>query len=251
MKRLQGRAALVTGAGRGIGLAIARAFAAEGAAVGIVDVDADSAAAAHAEIEALGVKSHHVVADLSDRRQAAGAVDAIAQTLGRLDTLVNNAMWIRYQPIEAIDEVSVEKMLGVGLKAVVWCTQAAIPHLAQAGGGTIINLASPAAEIGMPGAMIYCGIKGGVASMTRAASAELGSRNIRVTAIAPGPIVTPGAGAVVDQAGFEKRLKRTPLGRFGTAEDIAKAAVFLASDDASFVSGTFLHVDGGLTHAFL
>ncbi|MGO4833125.1 SDR family oxidoreductase, partial [Rhizobiaceae sp. 2RAB30] len=131
----------------------------------------------------------------------------------------------------------------------VWCMQGALRHMRA--GGVIINISSPAAEVGLPNAMIYCGIKGALLAMTRAASVELGPLGIRVAAIAPGPIHTQGAGTVVDQKGYEMRLRKTPLGRLGTPPDIARAAVFLASDDADFITGDMLHVDGGATFAFL
>lgn len=251
MKRLNGKTAIVTGAGRGLGREMAIAFAREGARIGILEIDPKSAASTAAEIADLGGEAEVRIADISDRSAAFAAIDAVAARFGRLDVLVNNAMWIRYEPIDQIQNDTVERMLGIGFKATVWCMQAAVPHMKSNGGGAIINVSSPAAEVGLPNAMIYCGIKGAVLAMTRAAAVELGPAGIRVTAIAPGPIHTAGADTIVDPKGFEMRVRRTPLGRLGTPPDIAKAAIFLASDDAAFVTGDMLHVDGGATFAFL
>lgn len=249
MGRLRGKAAIVTGGGRGLGQAIALAFAAEGASIGIIDVDPVTAAETAARISDAGGTADVRIADLSDRAAARAAIDGIATRFGRLDILVNNAMWIRYEPLPEIAEETVDRMLGIGFKGVVWCMQGAERHLRD--GGAIINLASPAAQLGIANAMIYCGIKGAVAAITRSAAVELGPRGIRVAAIAPGPVHTAGAGSIVDAEGYEMRLRKTPMGRLGLPDDIARAAVFLASDDAAFVSGEVLHVDGGATVAFL
>lgn len=249
MRRLQDKVAIVTGAGRGLGQAIALAFASAGANVGIIDIDAVTAEDTAKRISAAGGAVEVQTADLCDRKAAHLAIDRIAARFGRLDILVNNAMWIRYEPLPQIAEETVERMLGIGFKAAVWCMQGAERHLGK--GGAIINLASPAAELGIGNAMIYCGIKGAMAAMTRAAAVEFGPRGIRVVSIAPGPIHTEGAGSVVDAKGYEMRLRKTPMGRLGVPDDIARAAVFLASDDAAFVSGDMLHVDGGATFAFL
>jgi 3-oxoacyl-[acyl-carrier protein] reductase len=248
---LDGKTAIVTGAGRGIGRAIALAFARAGADVGVLEIDDATARSTADEIAALGRKAVVRSVDIGKRASAIVAIDDIARQFGRLDILVNNAMWIRYEPMADIAEETIDRMLAVGFKAPVWCMQAAAPHLEDSGGGAIINISSPASEIGLPNALIYCGIKGGVLSMTRSASAELGKHGIRVCAIAPGPMHTAGAETIVDKAGYEKRLRRTPLQRLGSPEDIARTAVFLASDDADFISGDMIHVDGGMTFAFL
>lgn len=249
MKRLEGKTAIVTGAGRGLGRAMAMAFAAEGANVGIIEIDPSTAQATADAIVEAGGAAEVQITDLAGREAAHRAIDAVAERFGGLDVLVNNAMWIRYEPIEEVSEETVDRMLDIGFKAPVWCMQGARRHMSK--GGVIINISSPAAEVGLPNALIYCGIKGALLSMTRSASVAFGPANIRVVAIAPGPIHTQGSETIVDQKGFEMRLRRTPLGRLGGPSDIAKAAVFLASDDAGFISGDMLHVDGGATFAFI
>ncbi|MGB3503541.1 MAG: SDR family oxidoreductase [Mesorhizobium sp.] len=249
MSRLSGKVAVITGGGRGLGQAMGLSFAAEGAHVAIFDIDPVTAEDTAARVREYGVEAHVEIGDLADRAVAQAAIDRVHARFGRIDVLVNNAMWIRYEPLPQIAEETVERMLGVGFKAAVWCMQGAVRHLGS--GGVVINIASPAAEVGIGNALIYCGIKGAVAAMTRSAAVELGPRGIRAVAIAPGPIHTEGAGSVVDQKGYEMRLRKTPLGRLGIPDDVAKAAVFLASDDAAFINGDVIHVDGGATFAFL
>lgn len=248
MKRLEGKTAIVTGAGRGLGQAMALAFAREGANVGVLEIDPASARTTADAIVSAGGAADVQTADLADRTAALGAIDAVASRFGGVDILVNNAMWISYDLLDGISEATVDRMLGIGFKAPIWCMQGASRHMAN--GGAIINISSPAAEIGLANALVYSAIKGAVLSMTRSAATGLGPRKIRVVAIAPGPIHTRGSETIVDQKGFEQRLRRTPMGRLGTPEDIARAAVFLASDDAEFISGDMLHVDGAMTFSF-
>jgi 3-oxoacyl-[acyl-carrier protein] reductase len=141
-------------------------------------------------------------------------------------------------------------MVGTGFNSVVWGIQVAAPAMARSGGGSIINIASAAGFLGIPSAMIYCGVKAGVLGLTRSSAVELGKDKIRVNAIAPGSIVTEGVSINVDENMRAKRIARTPMGRLGQVEDIAAAACFLASDESSFVTGESMLVDGGVTHAF-
>lgn len=249
MKRLEGKTAIVTGAGQGIGQAIAMAYAAEGANVAVFDIDATSARKTVDAIISEGGTAEPTIVDLSDRSAAQAAIDAVVARNGQLNILVNNAIWTRFEPIPKITEEAVERMLGIGLKATIWCIQGAERHLKS--GGVIINLSSVAATLGAPNAMVYSGIKAAAAAMTRTAASELGRRGIRVVAIAPGSIKTLGASQVIDEAGYELRLRKIPLARIGEASDVARAAVFLASDEANYISGEVLHVDGGVASAFL
>lgn len=251
MERLKDRVALVTGAGRGIGRAIALALAAEGATVGVADINGDDARAVAAEADGLAGRGVPLEIDVADRARVHACVQRLVDDFGHIDVVVNNAAWVRYEPITEVVEETVDRMLGVGLKAMIWTTQAAAPHMAARRRGTIVNIASPAAEIGVPGAAVYCAVKGGVAALTRQGATELGRQGIRVNCISPGPIPTPGANQVVDEAGWQARRERTPLGRLGTVEEIAAAAVFLASDESRFVNGDMIRVDGGLTVAAL
>jgi NAD(P)-dependent dehydrogenase (short-subunit alcohol dehydrogenase family) len=244
---LSDKVAIVTGAGGGIGRAIALAYAAEGCLVAGLDIDPETAEAVTRDAEALAGRSAAVALDITDRAALHRAIAVIAKNFGRINILVNNAMWVKYEPIEAIDETTVDRMFATGLKAALWGIQAVVPAMAAGGGGSIINLGSPAAEIGIKNAAVYTLVKGGIAAFTRQAASELGARNIRVNAIAPGPIRTPGAMRVLDEAAWKLRVDRTPLGHLGTPEDIAKTALFLASEQSAFVTGTTVRTDGGLT----
>jgi NAD(P)-dependent dehydrogenase (short-subunit alcohol dehydrogenase family) len=221
--------AVVTGAGRGIGAGIAQRLARDG--MRVVGID-----------RAPGTE---LTLDVTDR----AAVHAALGALERIDVVVNCAMWIRYERIEDVEEETVDGMLAVGLKACLWTTQAALPAMRAQGGGAIVHLASPAALHGFPTAGVYSAVKGAVAAFTRQSAVELAPDNIRVNAVVPGAVPTPGAREVVDDAGYEYRRQRTPLGRLGTPEDIAGGVAFLASPDAGFMTGQLLVLDGGITVA--
>ena len=250
-RRLEGKVALVTGAAQGIGRAITERFVAEGAIVGMLDLKPERAQAAAAEVAAQGARVEAFAGNVADRATIADAVAALEARHGRLDILVSNAIWVRYTPIDAITPESLARMTGTGFDSVVWGIQCAAPVLARGGGGSIINIASAAAFLGMPNAMIYAGVKAGVLGLTRAAAVELGPQRVRVNAICPGSIQTEGVRINVDPAMQAKRLARTTLGRLGEADDIASAALFLASDDSSWMTGESVLVDGGATHAVL
>jgi len=249
MSRLKGQVAFVTGAGRGIGQAMAVALAAEGAIVGIADIDPKTAAAAAAEIEKKGGRARAFPVDVSKREDFLRAVDQFVGEFGRLDIIANNAILFRREPIAEIREETLERMISVGLKPLIWSAQAALIHMDPDRGGCIINNTSPAAELGVPRSTVYSAIKGGVSSLTRSLAIEMSPRKIRVNAVCPGTVPTPGAREMnnFDDALYEARRQRTPLGRLGTPEDVASAAVFLASADASFITATILRVDGGVT----
>ena len=248
--RLEGRVALVTGGSRGLGRATAELLAAEGCAVAVVDLKESWAQGAVDAITAAGGQALAIGADVSDRAAIRAAVERTAETFGRLDVLVNNAMWNRYEPIEAITEETAARMLGVGFNAVVWGIQAAAPVMARTGGGSIVNIASVSGLLGIPNALLYCGIKAAVCGLTRSAAAELGASGVRVNAIAPSTVDTEGVRAVVSAEKMQSRIEQTPMHRLGTPEDIARAVRYLACDDSSFVTGQVLTVDGGLATSF-
>lgn len=248
--RLAGRVALVTGGGRGIGRAISEAFAREGAFVGVLDLKAEIAESAAADIRAAGGQAIGLTGNVAKREDVFAAAEALQQAAGPVSVLVNNAMWNRYGPLEEQTEDMIGRMIDVGFKGVIWGYQAVVPQMRAAGGGAIINIASPSALLAMKNGIMYSAIKAAVAASTRSAAAEYGPDNIRVTAIAPGSTRTDGANLVVDAEGWERRRQRVPLRRLGEPEDIANAAVFLASDEASWVSGDMLLVDGAMTFAF-
>jgi len=248
---MEGKVALVTGGAQGIGRAICDRFAAEGAVVAVLDIKAENAERAAQAIREQGGQAVACAGNVAERATFESAAATLERLYGRLDVLVNNAIWVRYGPIDAISPEMLDRMVGTGFNSVVWGTQVASVLMAKGGGGSIINIASAAGFIGMTNALIYCGVKAGVLGLTRAAAAELGPQKIRVNAIAPGTILTEGVSINVDEDGMAKRIARTPIGRLGQVEDIANAAVFLAGDDSSFMTGESMLIDGGVTHAFL
>jgi NAD(P)-dependent dehydrogenase (short-subunit alcohol dehydrogenase family) len=247
MAELHDHVAFVTGAGRGIGQATALLLVRRGATVGICDRDGAGVAATVAEIRAQGGDAHGYVVDVGQREAMLDAVGKFADECGRLDSLVASAMWIRYEPIEDVRDEVVDRMFAVGMKAVLWAAQAARLAMQSDRGGALVTFASPVADRGHRGTAVYTAVKGAVAALTRQLAMELAPLNIRVNAVTPGSTVTPGAQAIVDEAGWEVRRRATPLGRLGQPSDIAEAVAFLVSPRASFVTGEILHVDGGLT----
>lgn len=247
---LDGRVALVTGASRGLGRAIATLFAAEGAAVSLVDLKQPWAQAAADEIVAAGGQAIGIGADVSDRDAVHKAVADTVERFGGLDVMVNNAMWNRYEPIEDIVPETAARMVGVGWTGVVWGIQAAAPRMRERG-GSVINIGSMAGRLGSPNSLLYAGVKAGVDGLTRAASIELGPDRIRVNAIAPSTVATEGVKAILSEETLANRVARSPLRRIGETDDIAQAALWLASDRSSFVNGQSIAVDGGLGHAFI
>ena len=246
---LQGRVALVTGGARGIGRAIVERLAADGAAVGILDLKLELAEEAAAELRAAGHKAAAFGGNVAERDVVMDAAAGLKKEFGRLDILVSNAMWVRYGPIDDLTPEAVQRMVGTGFNSVVWGIQAASAHMDE--GGSVINIASAAGFLGIPQALIYCGVKAGVLGLTRSASVDLGPRGIRVNAIGPGSVATEGVKINVDPEKVKVRLAKTPMRRLGEVEDIARAAAFLASDESSWITGECIKVDGGVTHAFL
>ena len=229
--KLAGKTAFVTGGGAGIGAAIAHAMEREGAKVARVDISGKTP----------------YQCDVSDRTAVFNTMKRFIAEAGGLDILVNNAVYFHYALLIDMPEDKIHRMLDVGIKGVYWATQAATPHLIARGGGSIINLSSVAVSFGITNASVYTSIKGAIDAFTRQQAVELAPHGIRVNALAPGPVSTPGANSVIDAAGWEKRRTRTPLQRLATAEDIGAAAVYLASDDARSVAGVTLKIDGALT----
>ncbi len=242
MDRLKGRNAFITGGGAGIGRAIALAMAREGAKVAVVDVDGERARGTAREV---GGSAYEC--DVSDRKAVFAAMERVVAAAGGLDILVNNAVYFHYAPLVDMPEDKIHRMLDVGIKGVFWATQAATPHLIARGGGSVLNLSSVAVSFGITNAAVYSSIKGAIDTFTRQQAVELAPHGIRVNALAPGPVSTPGANSVFAAAGWEKRRTRTPLRRLATAEDIGAAAVYLASDEARSIAGVTLKIDGAIT----
>jgi 3-oxoacyl-[acyl-carrier protein] reductase len=235
---LLGRVALVTGAGNGIGKETALQMAARGAIVGVNDLKQEFVDAVVDEIRASGGQAFSVVH---------AAVQQTREKGGRFDILVNNAAWVRYQALPDIQLETMDRMLDVGFKAVIWGMQAASAAMDPERGGAIVNVASTAALRSTLNSVVYSGIKAGVLGLTRAAAAELGERKIRVNAVCPSAVPTEGTQRNRDAERDARRAARTPLGRLGTVEDIAKGICFLASDQAAFMTAQALVVDGGVT----
>ena len=246
--RLEGKVALITGGARGQGAAEARLFAREGARVVIADVlDPDGMAVA-AEINELGGDATFVHLDVSSQDDWQQAIDATVAAYGKLDVLVNNAaIWRGGHVLETTGE-QWDTVLDINAKGVFLGTKLAIPEMRKAGGGSIINISSTAGLVGSRTSTAYSASKGAVRLFTKSTAVQYGRENIRANSIHPGPIDTPMGDQVWPDAGSrEEAIERTVLKRFGTPEDIANGALFLASDDSSFMTGAELVIDGGLT----
>jgi len=246
MAFLQGKVAIVTGASKGIGAAIARQLAAQGAAVAVNYSGSKQAAEKLAgEIVAAGGKAVALQANLSDPAAVEPFVASAVQALGPIDILVNNAGVYEFAPIEAVTPEHFHKQFDLNVLGLLLTTQAALKHF-NAAGGSIINISSVAAD-GVATASVYSATKGAVDTITRALATELGPRKIRVNSINPGLILTEGVEAAgIAGSDFEKQaIAQTPLGRVGVPQDIASAAVFLASEASGWISGQNIHAAGG------
>jgi NAD(P)-dependent dehydrogenase (short-subunit alcohol dehydrogenase family) len=243
--RLEGKVCVITGTASGIGAESARLFAAEGAKVAGVDLDAEQA-----------VGALTIAADVSDEEQVRGALAQAREQFGRIDVLMNNA------GINPTDDGSVlettldswQRVQDVNLRSVFLCCKHGIPHLVEAGGGSVINVASFVAVMGAAVSQIsYTASKGAVLSLSRELGVEFADRGVRVNALCPGPVNTPLLKELFakDPDRAAKRLVHIPMGRFGEPEEIAKAALFLAGDDSTFVTASSFMVDGGLSAAYL
>lgn len=244
---LAGRVALVTGGGRGIGLAIARAFGREGADVAVADMRLEEAQAAAAELRGLGRRAAAIEVDVSDPEQVAAMVERAASELGRLDVMVSNAGISQRRDMLEMSVEEWDRVIAVNLRGVFLCGQAAARRMVADGvRGSIINTASQRAESAGLHQVAYVASKGAVKSLTKAMALDLAPRGIRVNAIGPGPVLSDLTRArFSDPAEREAFTARVPLGRLGEPDDIAPAAVFLASERARWVTGHCLFVDGG------
>lgn len=248
MSRLAGRIALVTGAGAGIGRAIAQILAAHGAHVVVGDVDTAAAEATVTSIETAQGKAEVRGLDVTSAEQVAAALTAIKTRHGRLHILVNNAGLNVRTDFRHMSDDDWLKIRATNLDSAVRLSRDAFPLLQAAGSAVIINLASIMADRGMRQLTAYSATKGALKALTRGLAVEYAPYGIRVTYLAPGFIETALTERVLRNAAINKALlDQTPMRRFGTPEDVAKAALFLASDDAAFITGTGITVDGGMT----
>jgi NAD(P)-dependent dehydrogenase (short-subunit alcohol dehydrogenase family) len=238
---LSGRAALITGAASGIGRASAIAFAAAGASVALVDIDADGLADTAEAARALGTRAEALVADVTSLRQVTEAVGRAAKIFGRLDAAHNNAgVPGPYVPLDEYEEEDFLRILQVDLAGVWRCMRAEIRYMRAQRSGAIVNTSSMLGAAAMPDNGAYVAAKHAVHGLTRAAALELGGTGVRVNAIAPGVTRTRMTSAVSDEL-----LTRVPLGRIAEPEEIAAAAVWLCSSEASYITGSVLVADGG------
>jgi len=247
-KKLAGKVAVVTGASKGIGASIARHLAAEGAAV-VVNYSSSKAGADKvvAEIASAGGKALAVQANVAKAADISRLFDETKKTFGQLDILVNNAGIYEFSPLEGITEEHFHKQFNLNVLGLILSAQAAA-MLFDGAGGSIINISSIVSTLAFPNAAIYSGTKGAVDAITRSLATELGPRRIRVNAIRPGMVETEGTHAAgIEESDMQKQvLAQTPLGRLGQPQDIAGAAVFLASDDSSWMTGETFVISGGL-----
>ncbi len=249
MGRFDGQPILISGAGRGLGAGIARHLAGEGALVGVADIQVENARAVAASIRDAGGQAFAYGGDLGQRGQYFSVAEAFRYDAGPMRAVINNASVLVYEPIEDVTEETLDRMLSAGLKSVFWGVQAFIAYRDEDEPGCIINYSSPVAYRGRPNTGAYTTIKAGIAGLTKVLAGELGPRGIRVNAIAPGSVPTPATEGFVTPEQYEQRAKGIPLRRNGTPDDVAKAVAFLLSDDAEFVNGAMLAVDGGIIAA--
>ncbi|MFK2825727.1 SDR family NAD(P)-dependent oxidoreductase [Bacillus sp. B190/17] len=250
---IKGKIAVVTGAGSGIGQSIAKTFAQAGATVVIAEINEENGRNLEMEMKKEGYSSMYVNTDVSSSASVKSMIEQTNERFGRLDILVNNAGLEYFTTIEETTEEQWYKTMDVNLKGVFLGIKHAIPMMKKQGQGSIINIASVAGLSAWPGLGVYSAAKGGVVQLTKAAAVENGKYGIRVNSISPGAIRTPlleeqYLGSTNDPAAVEAELlKRNPMKRFGMPEDIAGAALYLASEHSQFVTGHSLVVDGGLT----
>lgn len=247
--RLEGKRAIVTGAASGFGLGIARRFAKEGARMAIVDINSDGAEAAAEEI---GEGAIAVTCDVSKRSDIDATVKAAMEAFGGVDIVVNNAGWThRNKPLLDVDEATFRKVMDVNVMSIFHMVHAIVPHWRETGGGVMINVGSTAGLRPRPGLTWYNTSKGAVNLMTKSLAVDLAGDNIRVCAVAPVIGVTGllerFMGAPDTPMNRAKFMETIPLGRFSEPRDIANAVLYLASDEADFITGVVLEVDGGRT----
>ncbi len=247
--KLEGRVVLITGGGRGIGRATSLAFAREGADVVVNDLNAETAEAVAAEVRALGRQALAVVADVTKSDQVASMVEQAVEKLGKIDVLVNNAGYFGSEYFMDTDEELWDRMLSINLKGVFICCKAVLQHMIPLASGRIINISSDAGRAGTSGQGAYSAAKGGVIAFTKTLAREMARYRINVNSIAPGVVdttLTQTIGARTPRI-MEGMAKSIPWRRLAQPEDIAGAVVFLATDDAEYITGQTLSVNGGIT----
>lgn len=246
--RLQDEVAIITGGGTGIGRGVAKVFAKEGAKVVVVGRRKDLLDQTIAQITQEGGVAVALEGDVSNSSQIIQLVEKVVSNFGKVDILVNNAGVYMPNDAATATEQEWDTVMAIDLKGVWLCSKACLPHMVKQGGGKIINIASIAGLVGFEGSAAYCAAKGAVINLTREMALDYGSKHINVNAIAPGVIDTDMTKPFLENEDAKKSfLEKTPIGRVGVPEDIAFAALYLASGESDFVSGHTLVVDGGWT----
>ncbi|MDR0928109.1 MAG: gluconate 5-dehydrogenase [Oscillospiraceae bacterium] len=245
---LQGKVALVTGASYGIGFAIARAYHEAGATIVFNDIHADLVAKGMEAYQEIGIPAHGYVCDVTDEAQVQALIAQVQQEVGVIDILVNNAGIIKRIPMLEMSAADFRKVIDVDLNAPFIMAKAVLPGMIEKGHGKIINVCSMMSELGRETVSAYAAAKGGLKMLTRNICSEFGGANIQCNGIGPGYIATPQTAPLREEGHpFNSFiLSKTPAGRWGTPEDLAGPAVFLASDASDFVNGHILYVDGGI-----
>jgi NAD(P)-dependent dehydrogenase (short-subunit alcohol dehydrogenase family) len=250
---LEGRTAIITGAGSGLGMEIAKGFAMSGADVALVDRNFEPLKELADELANAGFRALAVKADVTSSVDVKSATDLIAKEFGGIDILINCAgIRTRPMPIEEFDEKEWDKIIDVNLKGVFLFTKYAAREMLKKGKGSIVNFGSMGSIVAIPTSVAYCSSKGGVAMITKTAACEWAKKGIRVNALLPGVFETPLMKQGVEQGKtdpkfLENWMARFPIGRFGKPEEIVGACIFLASDASSYVTGHLLSIDGGCT----
>ena len=250
--RLAGKVCIVTGGGSGIGRAICLLFGREGGTVVAADKNAESAARTVGELEFLDAQGMAVQVDVSLAESVRGMVDVVVQEHGRIDVLVNNAGFGFAATVVETEEADWDRLMSVNLKGVYLGCKYVVPVMVRQGGGAIVNTASAAGLVGVADRAAYCASKGGVIAMTRAMAIDHVGDGVRVNCIAPGTVESPYFDEIFaasdDPAALRRLMEaRHPMGRLGTPDEVASGVLYLASDDSSFVTGSVLSVDGGMT----
>jgi 2-hydroxycyclohexanecarboxyl-CoA dehydrogenase len=244
MGKLEGKIAIVTGAGQGIGRAIAEKLAAEGAVVTVTDLDGATATATAAAIggDAVGLRT-----DVTDRAGVTAMVRAVHEQHGRIDVLVNNAGWDKAAPFIESDPADWDRIVQINLYGVLNTCREVLPIMAAQGGGAVVNIGSDAGRVGSSGEAVYSAAKGGVIAFTKSTARELARHQVRINCVCPGPTDTALFASMGSESLRSALVKAIPFRRLGQPGDLANVVAFYASDEASFVTGQTISVSGGLT----